>query len=183
MQKGMTGQDVLVLQKILNQDTRTEVSRTEVGSKGQETKIFGEKTRDSLKRFQALFIEYTLSADGIFQGNTKDLVNDLCNGTGLFKFNTKQTNVLENLLATDTLATNTLATNTTEAISEEFDFFLDQLPRAIPQKAETIIEKYFTKLFRTIYPPVPAITSSASPTASTTDQSTVPQVTVSSVPF
>lgn len=80
MQKGTNSQDVLVLQKILNLDSRTQISKSGVGSKGQETKIFGDKTREALKRFQALFIEYTTVADGKFNNQTRQLVNDICQG-------------------------------------------------------------------------------------------------------
>jgi hypothetical protein len=78
--KGSNSPDVLVLQKILNLDARTEVSKTGPGSVSKETRIFGENTRAALKRFQALFIEYTEVADGKFSGKTKDLVNNICQG-------------------------------------------------------------------------------------------------------
>lgn len=178
MQKGVNGQDVLVLQKILNLDSRTQIAQSGVGSKGQETKIFGEKTREALKRFQALFIEYTLTADGIFQGRTRELISNMCAGVGIQTFKTSSTSAI-----TDFFSTRTESTNTLENTDPNLDYFLDQLPRAFQLEQKNIIEKYYRKLMHTIYPPIPTINDMASQTASTTNQSTVPQVTVSSVPF
>lgn len=173
LQKGSTGQDVYILQKILNEDSRTQVSQTGIGSKGQETKIFGEKTKLALKKFQALFIEYTNTADGNFQDKTRDLVNGICNN------DQKIVDFFSKDLATTSSSTN-------EEIDPNFSDFLDQLPRAQAIEPKYIIEKYFQKLLNTLYPPQPIYLNNASTTASSTSsssQTTAPQVTVSSVPF
>lgn len=86
LQKGDLDEDVFVLQQILNLDRRTMVAQTGVGSKGRETANFGNGTREALKRFQALFIEYIEIADGKFNTKTRTVMNNVCHGpffTGL----------------------------------------------------------------------------------------------------
>ncbi len=79
--KGDKGEDVLVLQKILNLDKRTMLSTKGVGSPGNETRIFGDQTRLAVKKFQALFIEYTKVADGKFNDKTREMMNKVCGGS------------------------------------------------------------------------------------------------------
>jgi hypothetical protein len=86
MQKGDKDEDVYVLQQILNLDKRTLVAQTGPGSKNKETASFGTATREALKRFQALFIEYIEVADGKFNTKTRTVMNNVCKGpffTGL----------------------------------------------------------------------------------------------------
>lgn len=80
MQKGDVDEEVFVLQQILNLDKRTLVAQTGVGSKGKETANFGAGTREALKRFQALFIEYIEVADGKFSTRTRTVMNNICKG-------------------------------------------------------------------------------------------------------
>jgi hypothetical protein len=47
---------------------------------GKETAIFGAGTREALKRFQALFIEYIEVADGKFNTKTRTVMNNVCKG-------------------------------------------------------------------------------------------------------
>lgn len=179
LRKDAKGEDVLVLQKILNSDIRTQIAKSGVGSKGQETRLFGEKTRDALKRFQALFIEHTLTADGVFQGKTKELIVYMCSGSGMQTFKTSSTSAILDFFSTTSKSTITL-----EHTDPDFDYFLDQMPRAFQQDPKTIIEKYFRQLMYTIYPPQPIIvTPLGASTTATATQPAVPQVTVSSVLF
>lgn len=78
--KGNTDEDIRVIQEILNLDKRTIVAYTGLGSKGNETPLFGKGTRESLKRFQALFIEYIGVADGKFNDKTRASMNTVCKG-------------------------------------------------------------------------------------------------------
>lgn len=78
--KGATSQDVRVIQEILNLDKRTVVATTGVGSPGHETSYFGVGTREALKRFQALFIEYIGIANGKFGPKTRTTMNAVCKG-------------------------------------------------------------------------------------------------------
>ncbi len=80
IQTGSKGEDVYVLQTILNMDGRTIVSSSGVGSSGNENFQFGIKTREALKRFQALFIEYIQVADGKLNTKTKTVLNAVCKG-------------------------------------------------------------------------------------------------------
>ena len=81
LQKGSNGEDVLVLQKILNLDKRTMLSTKGVGSPGNETRIFGDQTRLAVKKFQALFIEKLKVADGKFNDRTRIIMNAVCQGS------------------------------------------------------------------------------------------------------
>lgn len=81
MQQGVTDEDVYILQQILNLDKRTIIAQTGPGSKGRETGFFGTGTREALKRFQALFIEYIEVADGKFNSKTRNVMNTVCKGS------------------------------------------------------------------------------------------------------
>jgi spore germination protein len=52
---GSVGEDVRLLQKVLNSDTRTRVASGGVGSKGNETTRFGPATETAVKKFQLLY--------------------------------------------------------------------------------------------------------------------------------
>jgi len=113
LKTGSKGDDVYVMQKILNLDGRTVVSTSGLGAPGNETFQFGIKTRESLKRFQALFIEYIQVADGKFNAKTRTVMNAVCRGPfftgdtscGVFGDN-------KNCKATTTVATTTTVVNT-----------------------------------------------------------------------
>lgn len=78
--QGANNPDVRVMQEILNLDSRTLVSYQGAGSKGHETTTFGKATREALKRFQALFIEYIGIANGKFGPLTRTSMNAVCKG-------------------------------------------------------------------------------------------------------
>jgi len=80
LQKGDTNADVKVIQEILNLDKRTIIAYSGPGSKGAETNYFGVGTREALKRFQALFIEYVGVANGKFGPRTRTTMNAVCKG-------------------------------------------------------------------------------------------------------
>jgi hypothetical protein len=80
LSKGDRSADVRVMQEILNLDKRTIIAYSGPGSKGNETTVFGKATRESLKRFQALFIEYIGIADGKFNEKTRASMNTVCKG-------------------------------------------------------------------------------------------------------
>jgi peptidoglycan hydrolase-like protein with peptidoglycan-binding domain len=89
LQFGSTDHDVYVLQKILNSDKRTTIATDGVGSPGNESSYFGTGTREALKRFQALFIEYIGVADGKFSTRTRTVVQSLCSNDSV---NSRQIN-------------------------------------------------------------------------------------------
>lgn len=78
LQVGDSGKDVYVLQQILNSDKRTTIALDGVGAPGSESNYFGKGTREALKRFQALFIEYIGVADGKFNSRTLEVIQSLC---------------------------------------------------------------------------------------------------------
>lgn len=80
LQKGATHEDVYVIQQILNLDKRTKVAEVGPGSPGKETGFFGIATREALKRFQALFIEFIEVANGKFGPKTRTSMNAVCKG-------------------------------------------------------------------------------------------------------
>ena len=76
---GNTSNDVLILQKILNSDSRTLIATTGVAAPGNETNYLGSSTKEAVKKFQALFIEYIGVANGVFGPKTRTVMNAVCN--------------------------------------------------------------------------------------------------------
>ena len=68
LQLGMSGNDVLVLQKILNGDERTQVAHIGLGSPGRESMYFDLLTRTAVMRFQELYRSEILSPLGLVYG-------------------------------------------------------------------------------------------------------------------
>lgn len=77
---GSKGEDVRLLQVLLNSDRRTLIATSGPGSLGVESDTFGEATKEAVKKFQALFIEYTGVANGRFGPRTRTVMNAICNG-------------------------------------------------------------------------------------------------------
>ena len=77
---GSRGEDVRLLQVLLNSDRRTLTALDGPGSLGKETSLFGPSTKAAVKKFQALFIEYIGVANGRFGPRTRTTMNAICNG-------------------------------------------------------------------------------------------------------
>ncbi|MEK7118175.1 MAG: IPT/TIG domain-containing protein [Patescibacteria group bacterium] len=81
---GMHGEDVRVLQRLLNDDSRTRLVDSGLGSSGAETMYFGEKTRDAVVRFQNIYKKEVLSPVGLTLGSgfvgsyTRAKLRDIC---------------------------------------------------------------------------------------------------------
>ncbi len=93
LQSGSTGEDVKLLQILLNSDKRTMIAVSGPGSLGKETNSFGEATKVAVKKFQALFIEYVGVANGRFGPRTRTVMNAICNGDTSSKKETVYDNV------------------------------------------------------------------------------------------
>lgn len=65
---GDTGEDVRVLQKVLNSNPKTEVSSGGSGSKDKETFFFGALTKSAVIKFQELYASDTLQPFGLKSG-------------------------------------------------------------------------------------------------------------------
>lgn len=65
---GDSGQDVYELQKILNSDSRTQVAQDGVGSPGNESYYFGQKTKQAVIAFQNLYREQILIPNRLSEG-------------------------------------------------------------------------------------------------------------------
>lgn len=116
---GSTGPDVKVLQQILNSDQRTVIATSGVASPGQETTSYGTATREAIKKFQALFIEYIGVANGVFGPKTRTVMNAVCNGEyytsgkGQVYSNVSTQNTVNNNMS------NVVATSTTDTTAPQ----------------------------------------------------------------
>jgi Putative peptidoglycan binding domain len=79
MKLGNVSSDVMNLQKLLNQDVRTQVSASGVGSKGSETSRFGPATFAAVKKFQAA--NGVSPVSGFAGPLTRVMLNKVCGGT------------------------------------------------------------------------------------------------------
>jgi peptidoglycan hydrolase-like protein with peptidoglycan-binding domain len=66
---GMSGQDVLLLQKVLNANPKTRISASGPGSIGMEVTYFGGKTRTAVMRFQEEYKSAVLTPVGLTKAN------------------------------------------------------------------------------------------------------------------
>lgn len=66
---GVSGEDVRVLQQILNADTRTMIAVSGSGSAGNESTYFGAKTKLAIIKFQELYRNEVLTPAGLTKGN------------------------------------------------------------------------------------------------------------------
>jgi peptidoglycan hydrolase-like protein with peptidoglycan-binding domain len=79
---GSSGEDVRLLQKILNTDQRTKISSSGLGSPGSETAYFGQLTKVAVQKFQALRDEnvypdgYVIIYSGYVDDKTRNDLNE-----------------------------------------------------------------------------------------------------------
>ncbi len=68
LQVGMSGSDVRELQKVLNSDSKTQISASGIGSPGQESMYFGQLTKQAVIRFQEMYRNDILTPNGLSSG-------------------------------------------------------------------------------------------------------------------
>ncbi len=102
---GSTGDDVFKLQQFLNSDPGTIISSTGIGSSGMESKYYGPKTAEALKKFQQKYIDEVLTPVGLSVGSgfvgtlTRTKLNSLCTAKILSAVEKPVTVVEENKVA------------------------------------------------------------------------------------
>lgn len=65
LNSGARDDEVLALQKFLNQNSKTAIAEAGSGSKGSETEYFGTLTKEAVKKFQELFKKDILESVGL----------------------------------------------------------------------------------------------------------------------
>jgi len=84
LSKGMTHQEVLALQKLLNLSSFTQVAQSGAGSPNNETTHFGDATKNAVVNFQNIFSDEILAPASLTAGNgfvgagTRAELNALC---------------------------------------------------------------------------------------------------------
>lgn len=124
LERGMYGEDVRLLQVLLNSDALTQVSESGAGSIGNETTFFGKATEEALVRFQQKNLSDVLDVStlgigiGVYGPITKSFVSERMFVSGI---SDKSRTVADIFLSqsTDTLKSATSATIQTEKTALE----------------------------------------------------------------
>ncbi|MDO8552177.1 MAG: peptidoglycan-binding domain-containing protein [bacterium] len=96
---GSTGVDVLALQRFLNSSPETRIAETSAGSPGNESNVFGPRTKTSVIKFQEKFASEILTPAGLFKGTgivgirTRAKLNALCVAPAVSQTNLPMTQV------------------------------------------------------------------------------------------
>ena len=69
LKAGMNGEDVRILQQLLNNDSRTTIAQSGIGAKGSESTYFGTKTKLAVIKFQELYKDEVLIPAGLTHGS------------------------------------------------------------------------------------------------------------------
>ncbi len=108
LKQGDSGNDVKILQAILNSDSRTIITTQGPGSPNNETTLYGAATKDAVKRFQALFITPELGsyaipiANGILGAKTRVFINAICNDDRFVTGNSSAQSIVSTPISTYT---------------------------------------------------------------------------------
>ncbi|NTV44871.1 MAG: peptidoglycan-binding protein [Candidatus Yonathbacteria bacterium] len=126
LKQGMTGTDVMNLQKALNANSATQVAATGVGSAGNESSYFGPATAKAVVKFQELYAADILTPAGLKAGNgfvgagTRAKLNALCSTSGTTT--TTTTGPVAAVLATTNPASQTIVAKQATANLMEVTF-------------------------------------------------------------
>ena len=95
---GMSGEDVRILQQILNRNVDTKVTYSGIGSSGQESTYFGSLTQSAVIRFQEKYRQQILQPNGLLSGtgvvgpSTRNVLSSIQNGLDSSKISTSSVN-------------------------------------------------------------------------------------------
>ncbi len=129
---GSEGEDVYQLQKILNSNLQTQITKSGIGSPGNETNFFGEKTKQAVIAFQNLYKKEILTPQSLSSGTgnvdiyTRNILNTLTEQKNSLVTPENTSTILPNFFVSQTKIKSgtTLFVGGNNAIKNEYTFYL-----------------------------------------------------------
>ena len=155
LKNGDFNDDVKILQKFLNQDSRTTVALSGSGSIGNETNYFGNMTKQAVVRFQEIYKDEILTPSGLSSGTgfvgpatRKKLINLSENGVvkvdSSKKSNITNVNTQNSAISSFFNEINPAEINKTNSY---FGSFMNQMPKQTLFSISSVLDKATLSIF------------------------------------